>query len=319
MSKRSIAIKQYTDLSSNIQKMMKNYDEEITKAAPKLKEFLKYNNAVIKPQIKKLTEILPTESDIFKQNQANLLKLAQSVSELKLPMAGIMNAIDSDIGKNLGPNREKIQKDFLSIVNEAERTEESLIDNSNAEDASSRVSEYYDAVIEAQEISGLMSSVADDIVSIQSKNTKSIQEKILGVFSIIEDKIKKIVATVKDSFKSLLGKVKDALIEFKKNVKKGAKKIVSVFRDFAQKLSDLTAKVIEKIFGFVSWINTIANKKGFGISEISLKLPTAEVEVKNLIIIAVPVVTIQTPEITFTFTPNTLTPPSKSSNKSKQS
>jgi len=317
MSKRSVAIKQYTDLSSNLQKMMKNYDEEIIKVAPKLKEFLQYNRDVIKPQIKKIAEILPIESDIFKQNQANLLKLAQSVSELKLSTAGIMNALDSDVGKQLGGTREKIKKGFLSIIDEAEKTEEVLIDSSDSRDASSRVSEYYDAVIEAQEVSGLMSSVAEDIVSIQSKNTKPLQEKIFAVFSIIEDKIKKIIDTIKGSFKSLMEKVKDALNEFKKNVKEGAKKITSVFKDFAQKLSDLTVKVIEKIFGFVSWINTIANKKGFGISEISLKLPTAKVEVKNLLVIAVPVVTIETPEITFTFKPNTSIPPGKSSKESK--
>lgn len=65
--------------------------KELVKIVPKLKEFLKYNNAVIKPQIKKLAETLPTESDISKQNQDNLLKLTQSVSELKLPMASIIN------------------------------------------------------------------------------------------------------------------------------------------------------------------------------------------------------------------------------------
>jgi len=42
-----------------------------------------------------------------------------------------------------------------------------------------------------------------------------------------------------------------------------------------------------------------------------LTLPTAEVEVKNLLVIAVPVVTVQTPEVTFTFKPNKPEPPSK--------
>jgi len=305
MSTRAQAVKQYNNLYDKLQNLMNTYDKEISEHPPEAKEFAKFNKKVLSPQIKELARKLPKESEFFKTEQSNLLKLAKSISEFQAPIAGIINVIERDEAKGLGKQREELKKGLSHIVKEAAKAETVLIQNSDSEDASRQVSEYYDAVIESQEVSKLMSLVAGYIVQIQeNKERDSLKDKIIGIFDIITEKIKKIADKVGDTFRSLGNKIKDALDKIKQDVQEGAKKIADIFRKFAQKLSDLTAKIIEKIFGFVSWMNTIAKTKGFGIKEISLKLPSASVEVKNLIVLAVPVVEIQTPEVTFTFKPD---------------
>lgn len=304
MSTRSQAIKQYTVLYDDFQKLMKKYSKEISHLPPKARNFAEYNKKVISPQIKEMARNIPKESKSLKTEQSNLLKLAKSISEFQAPIAGIINAIESDISKGLGKKRKEIKKDLLSIAKEAKKTETVLIQNSDSDDASRAVTEYYDAVIESQEVSELMSAVAEDIVKIQDdKKNDSLKDKIIGAFGDIEKKITKIAKKVGDSFVSFGSKVKDALDKIKNEVKDGIKEIGSIFKKVAQKLSDLVVKIIERIFGFVSWINTIAKTKGFGISQISLKLPSSSVEIKNLTIFAIPVIKMQTPEVTFTFTP----------------
>jgi len=73
-------------------------------------------------------------------------------------------------------------------------------------------------------------------------------------------------------------------------------------------LIELTTKIVEKIFGFVSWLNGIAKSHGFGITKIDLKLPSIEIEIKNLIVVSVPIAKIKTPEINFEFKPDSTVP-----------
>ncbi|MDH3765872.1 MAG: hypothetical protein OER82_08685 [Nitrosopumilus sp.] len=318
MSSRAQAIRQYNDVYDKLQKLMNTYNNEIKNLPPESKEFAEYNKKVLSPQIKELARKRPKESAFLKDEQSNLLKLAKSISEFQSPIAGMLNSIESKEAKGLGKKRNKLKKEFSSIAKELDESATTLIQNSNSDDTSGLVSDYYDAAIESQEVSKLMSVVAEDIVKIQGNNVnkKSLKERIVGGFDIIAEKIEKIAENISDKFE-LWGKdIKDNLDKIKQGTLKKAKDIADIFKKFAQKLSDMTAKIIEKIFGIVSWMNTIAKTKGFGIETISLTLPPATVKMQNLLVLVVPVVEIQTPEVTFTFKPDDNdTPPKKKSSK----
>jgi len=300
---RADAFLKYRDLGIKFNSLVQKHEEEILKLGPMIKKISNLQVNIIPPETEKLFKEF-AKGQVLKTFDANVLKLARDVSEIKSPVEVILGALeDEKVQKTLGFKGQNLKKELQSVAKNIVTTENILVDNSNVNDASEQMSEYYEAVVESQAISSLMLSVADEIVGVQKNKKKSVLEKIVGIFEIIEDKMKKIAGIVKSGFKSLIKRVKDAINTIKKNAVEGAKKIAVIFKEFAKKLSELITKIIEKIFGFVSWLNGIAKRMGFGIDEISLKLPSVETEIKNLIVISVPVLTINTPEVTFVFKP----------------
>jgi len=173
-----------------------------------------------------------------------------------------------------------------------------VVDQKNATE---HILDYYKALSDSVLITRGLKEIG--IAIKENKNAKSRGNKIKGWVEEIIDKIKSIgtrlKAVIADFDKALL----DAINDLKNHLGRTLSDIVAKFRALVAKFHEFALYLIRKMFDFVGEVQEIAEEKKFTMKEITMEVPSYDVEVLIIAGVPIPIPKIQTPKLTISFRP----------------
>ena len=134
-----------------------------------------------------------------------------------------------------------------------------------------------------------------------AKGLSEQEQKFWDTLDRIWKIVRKKVQQLADRFKGIMSHLGryllESLDELKDSLRKSGDAIVNAFASFSERFLDLMQNLMEQMFKFLTQFGIIAEKKGFQISKIDIRLPSIKFEPVTLFLVSIPFPKIEAPDI----------------------
>jgi len=171
----------------------------------------------------------------------------------------------------------------------------------DADDASEEMQDFHESLGAAQFVAVGLEETAKEVAG-KGKNLLSRIEAWLGSIS---ENIRRIKDRIGHTLTGTVGKIADevigALNEFTSTVKGAGAAMVSAFSKLCRLVGNLLLRILSGIFDFIRRIQGIARDKGFPLTDVTLELEGAGVDVTVIAGFPIPIPKLKPPKITMKF------------------
>jgi hypothetical protein len=205
---------------------------------------------------------------------------------------------------------------LLNIIKKAEATIVEASEKASAEQANSKLFNYYGWISDLQVASDTMTGIAKEldadpnlgeVMRVETKDdgqAKSVLDRIRNHFEDLkknfENVIKETGDTIGQAGQSLMDKLGEAGNWLKKNI---VPRFVEAFKLLSKLFDDFRLKLFESMFDFVRKVVDLAATKNWRIEKIIVGMPEIGISSTTIYNFIIPIPTIKAPPVTFYFKP----------------
>ncbi len=191
--------------------------------------------------------------------------------------------------------------------------------STTADDVGDEVGDYTLAVTYSQIICAEIKEIGEQLkgdgdVEQVHEITESIDEKAIGLGKPV-GRAQSVASRFKQAIERFKTALKNEFAQSKGKIGEVKNTLIRLLKTAADLLQEFFSRLIGAFFGFASWIQKIALKNNFSVNELSLELPSFEINIMMVGPYPIPVPKLATPKLTASFVP--VPAPPKSHNMKK--
>jgi hypothetical protein len=203
--------------------------------------------------------------------------------------------------KSFADYQDFLVREVAPVVEEGKEVAKTLQEQLDPAKAAREMQDFHESLGAAQFVSVSLEETAREVGK-KEKNLLARIETWLGSISDNIGKIKdKIGHTVAGTVRGIADEALGALVEFKSALKTGGQAVVNAFRELCKFVGNLLLRILSGLFDFITRIQAIAKDKGFPLSDVTLELEGAGVDVAVVAGFPFPVPKFKPPKITMKF------------------
>lgn len=221
-------------------------------------------------------------------SMTNLASLYDSVSTIQTLSKNALVRFDS--------------AELRKIAKESTKTAEAISGIIDFDQSNTHLFDYYKDMSDLAVVSKSLGEVCRNLSS-NKANEKTLWPLIKNWFSDIKARARHVIERLKDILGTIGEKLTTALEDLEKTIEGAIETFADKLRSFSETVHEFALNIVSKMFRFVEEIQKLAQANKWNIREISVEMPSCEVEVFTVAGFPIPVPKISTPGLTIAFTP----------------
>lgn len=274
----SEALKSYLSMVKNITEPMKEL-QEIAREQPQI--------TVLQDLVATGSAISTTAAGLEQTGYVNSASLYDSTLNVQTLSENVLTSMKTE--------------GILIVARESKRTASEIRSKLDFQQSNAHLFDYYKDISDLAVVTKSIEEVCLQLS--RSQKPESLWSLIKNWFIDVKSRVEAVVTRLTTVFGRIGQELASALTGIEATIEKAVSEFAKKLKIFVAKVHEFALSLIRKMFNFVGEIQKIAQEYKWNIKEISVEIPSCEVEVFTVVGFPIPVPKISTPKLAIAFAP----------------